>query len=152
MRAQATVELPVRDEPLTRRFGLADLTRHAWVLPRLLKAYPHLTERSVYGWLQNIIYSSEYLFLFREHGVALAEVIHSHTLSQAPTIHERFVLAESEAYAADAAEFYTEFLNWARSHGAKGIIVEELSDVPHDLIRGKLGTIYNRQQKFARVP
>src|SRR5579864_8355295 len=138
--ALAAVPLPTRAPLVVRRFELPDLTRHAWIVPRIAKAYPHLTERTTAGWLTGLIYSSEYLFLYQEHAVALAQLVRSHTLSPAPVVHERFVFAESEDHMDAAAEFYTEFARWAKHHGARTIIVEELSDVLHEKVREKLGT------------
>ena len=149
--AIAAAKLPERDVPLTRRFELPDLTRHSWILPRLLKAWPHLQERQVAGFLTGIIYSPDYLFLYQEHGVALATLINSNLRSPVPVVHEIFVLAEDEEHAPDAASFYDEFARWAKSQGAKVVVVEELTDVPHDLIAKKFKTVYETKQKHVKV-
>jgi hypothetical protein len=140
------------DVPTIRRFGVADLSSHAkWVLPRILAAYPHLNERSAAGWLRSLSDSSEHLFLLQPHAVALAQLERANTLAPNPIIRERFVLAENEEYIARAAEFYDEFVRWARNLGAKTLIVEELTDVPHEMIEKRVGTIRNLPQKFVRV-
>lgn len=140
------------DVPTIRRFGVADFSSHAkWVLPRILAAYPHLTERTAAGWLRNVADSSDYLFLLRDHAVALAQMERSYVLSPLPVVRERFVLAESEKHVKEAAEFYDEFARWAKNLGAKTLIVEELTDVPHEKIVERLGTIYSMSQKYAKV-
>jgi hypothetical protein len=141
--------------PVIRRFDTADLTRHgAWILPRMMKAFPHMSERSVAGFLQTINYNNEYLLLYYEHGVALAQIMSAHSLDAKPIVYERFVWVENpedKEQVRNAAEFYTEFYRWAKSQSAEVIIVEENTDVPHELIKEKLGRIFTRQQQFARV-
>jgi hypothetical protein len=101
--------------------------------------------------MKSIIDSNEHLFLRGDHAVACAEVSRAHTLVPNPVVVERFVFAEEEEYIPQAAEMYIEFARWAKLLGAKTIVVEEMSDVPHEEITKKLGTIRNTQQKFARV-
>ena len=141
--------------PVIRRFDTADLSRHAmWIMPRVMKAFPHLSERAVAGFLQTINYNNEYLLLYAEHGVALAQVMSAHSLDATPVVYERFVWVENpedKEQVKAAAEFYTEFSRWAKSQSASVIIVEENTDVPHELIKEKLGRIFSRAQQFARV-
>ena len=150
--ALKSVEKPV---PLIRRFDTADLSQHGkWIVPRMMQAFPHLNERGVASFLQTINYNNEYLLLFAETGVALAQVMSAHTLDASPIIYERFVWVEDKedkAQLKQAAEFYVEFQRWAKNQHIEVIIVEENTDVPHDLIKEKLGRIFNRQQQFARV-
>ena len=138
-----------------RKFDTADLTTHAgWIIPRMIKSYPHLSERSVAGFLQTINYNNEYLFLYYTHGVALAQVMSAHSLDASPIVYERFVWVENpedKDQVKAAAEFYVEFARWAKHLGALVLIVEENTDVSHDLIKEKLGRIFSRQQQFARI-
>lgn len=135
-----------------RRFSTADLSTHgAWILPRLMALLPQLGERGVAGWLAGKIYSNDYLFLYQEHAVALAQVVFDESLNAKPLVRERFVWAKAPEYAAEAAVFYDEIRAWAKRLGAEAIIVEESSDVPHDVVREKLGRIFTRQMQFARV-
>lgn len=146
---------PKRDILPLRRFELADLSRHGgWLMTRLLAAYPHLTPRELQGWLRGLIYSPEYLFLYQDNSVGLAQVIRNFTLTPKPVIQERFVFVEDKdnaEHVAQAAEFYAEFERWAKNQSVDTIMVEELTDVPHEAIREKLGRLYTRQQIFARV-
>lgn len=141
--------------PQIRRFDTADLSRHgSWIMPRMMHTYSYLNERGVATFLQNIVYNNEYLLLYSDNGVALAQVMSAHSLDAKPIVHERFVWVEDREdkdQVKHAAEFYVEFYRWAKSLGSDVIIVEENTDVPHDLIKEKLGRIFTRQQQFARL-
>lgn len=148
--------LKIVDTPIqVRRFDTADLSQHGkWIVPRMLTAFPHFNERGVATFLQNIVYNNEYLFLYQPQGVALAQVLSAYSLDAKPIVYERFVWVENpedKRQLANGAGFYTEFRRWAKSLGAEVIIVEENTDIPHDLIKEKLGRIFSRQQQFARI-
>ena len=141
--------------PTIRKFDTADLSLHGkWIVPRMMQAYPHMNERGVASFLQTINYNNEYLLLFADTGVALAQVMSAHTLDAKPVVYERFVWVENredKEQIKQAAGFYVEFSRWAKRLGVEVIIVEESSDVPHDMVKEKLGRIFTRQQQFARV-
>ncbi len=146
----AIVELPV-----IRRFAIPDLDRHGkWILPRLLQVYAHLNERAAAGFLQGLVYSNEFLFLYQPQGVALAQAMSAHTLEPKPLVMERFVWVEDPkdpVQVERASHFYTEIYRWAKAQNCATIVVEEMTDVPHDLIKARIGRIFNRQQQFVRV-
>ena len=122
-------------------------------MPRLTAAL-ELPEQRVGAWLRSMIDSNEHLFQWQPHSVALAEVQRVNGLADKPIVRERFVFAENPddlTHVKEAAGFYDEFRRWAKSLGAEIILVEELSNIPHDLIKEKLGRIFTREQKFARV-
>jgi hypothetical protein len=134
-----------------RRFALPDLDTHgAWILARLKNAYPNLTDRNILGWIRTLLYDNANLFLYQDHGVALFQLTSVYSLAPKPVIIERFVFV-MEGYAKEGAEFYAEAARWAKPQGIEKIFVEEMSDVPHDLIRDKIGRIFNQQQQFVRV-
>jgi hypothetical protein len=138
-------------EPAVRRFEIADLNRHGgWIIKRFQQARPTLSDAQVMTWLKGIIYSNEYLFLYQEHGCACAQTVREETLEGKPVVRERFVFAE-EGFQHEAASFYTEFLQWAKNQGVTTILVEEMTDVPHDMIKERLGRLFERKQIFARV-
>lgn len=145
----------VSPAPAIRRFDTADLSRHGkWILPRMLQTYRHMNDRAAATFLQNIQYNNEYLFLYSETGVALAQTMSAHSLDAKPIVYERFVWVENKddpEQIKQAAAFYHEFSKWAKSQSAEVIIVEENTDVPHDMIKEKLGRIFSRAQQFARV-
>ena len=141
----------VADPPAVRRFEMADLSKHGgWIIRRMQQARPSLSDAQVMMWLKSLIYSSEYLFLYQDHGCACAQTVREETLGGAPVVRERFVFAE-EGFQAEAASFYTEFQQWARNQGVTTIIVEEMTDVPHDMIKDRLGRLFERKQVFARL-
>lgn len=141
--------------PIIRRFEIPDLDRHGkWILPRLLAAFPHLTERTAAGFLSSLVYSNEHLFLYQPHAVGLAQVVSSHTLSPKPVIWERFVWVEDQQdkqQVADAATFYERFVAWGKAMSVEVMIVEEMTDVPHEQIKAKAGRVFSRQQQFVRL-
>lgn len=135
-----------------RRFELPDLDRHGiWIVKRLLAAYPHLNERQLAGWLRGLIYSNEFLFLFQEHSVALAHAMRPDILTPRVMVYEKFVWAQTPEYVPEAALFYARIKTWAQQQDAEQIIVEEQTDVPHEMIREHLGRINERRIMFARV-
>jgi hypothetical protein len=141
----------VAPPPVTRRFDIADLNKHGgWILKRIQQARPTLSDPQIMQWLKSIIYSNEFLFLYQEHGCALAQTVREETLAGTPVVKERFVFAE-EGHTEGAAEFYTHILWWAKNQGVATIVVEEMTDVPHDAIKEKLGRLFERKQVFARV-
>lgn len=148
-------------EPTTaeiRRFNLPDLDQHGeWIMGRLLKQFGHLDRRRVITWLKGILYQPEYYFLYQEHAVALVQITNHNSLDAAPVVQERFVWAQdpkNPAHIAAAAEFYPMILAWAKFHpGVEIMIVEESSDVPHEMVRAKLSDkrVFVREQKFVRI-
>ena len=153
--AEPALKLVEKPAPEIRRFDTADLSKHGkWLVPRMIQHFPHMNERAVATFLQTILWNNEYLFLYSETGVALAQVMHAHTLDGKPIVYERFVWVEDPKNAEQikqAAEFYTSIYRWAKSMSADVIIVEENTDCPHDLIKDKLGRIFQRTQQFARL-
>lgn len=140
---------------VTRRFDIPDLDRHGlWLLPRLKQKYPHLNDRGILSWIRNIVFVNDWHFICQDTGVALAQCISAHTLSPKPVIHEHFVWVrdkEDKEQVRAALSFYEDFGRWAKHHGADVVIVEEDTDVPHEMIKEKLGRVFTRTQQFARV-
>lgn len=150
------MEPEISQQVYPRRFELPDLSQHGgWMLKRLLAKYKHLTEQQLAGWLRGIIYSNEFFCQWLPHAVALFQVERAHTLNPQPLIREHFVWAldpKNPDHINEAAEFYTAVLQWARSQNAGTIIVEENSDVPHELIKSKCeARVFSREQKFVRL-
>lgn len=156
--AQAAVadKLPPVDISTLRRFEIPDLDRHkGWMIGRLKTAYPHLNDANLVGWLRNIIYSSEYFFRFQMNSVALFQAVSINTLAPSPVIQEIFVFCEDKdkpEHQKQAAQFYVDAQTWAQHHGATAMIVEEMTDVPHEMIGEVLpGRLMTRQQVFCKV-
>lgn len=145
----------VENIAIVRRFEMPDLDRHAkWLLPRLGKAFPKLDERRAAGFLSSMVYNNEHMFLYQPHAVGLAQLVADTTLASGPMIYERFVWAEdpqNKDQIAAAANFYSHFARWGKHMSVEVMIVEELTDVPHEMVREKLGRVFNRQQQFVRL-
>lgn len=156
MTEAATAEkIEVVEPPFTRRFERPDIDKHAaWFIPRLLKSFPHLTDRSAYTWLLGILQSNEFMFLYQDHAVALAQVV-AYSLRPEALVEEIFVWCEDakdKQQVADAAHFYSHFYEWAKRKGLSTVVVEENTDVPHDLVNETLGKrLFQRKLVFARV-
>ena len=134
-----------------RRFGLADLERHgAWILKRIQKTYPEHSDRFLIGWIRNLTYDNGSLFLYHDHGVALFQVTTVFALERKPVVIERFVFAK-EGFTAECAMFYDEVNKWASAQHLEKVIVEQMSDVPHEMIKEKLGRLFTQQMTFARL-
>ncbi len=137
-----------------RRFQIPDLNTHGgWMLPRLEASF-NMNERLAASWLRSLIYSNEALFLFHDCGVALAQVETINTLQPKPVVRERFVwLREPEDKEAQktGARFYDEFATWAKHQSAEIMIVQEMTDIPPELVKARLGRIFVREQKFTRL-
>ncbi len=152
----AAEKLPPLDVLSLRRFQLPDLDRHrGWLIGRIKTAFPHLHEATMVGWLRATIYNNEFLFLFQNNSVALFQVVSAHSLSPAPAVEERFVFCEKPDdvdHQRQAAQFYVEAQRWAFHHGADAMVIEERTDVPHEMIAEVLpGRLLNRQQVFCKV-
>lgn len=149
--------IPAPAEPcVIRRFEMPDMSQHgAWVSERLMASYPHLKQGMLYGWLNSILYSREFLFLYQPHAVALAQTFSGHTLAPRPVIREWFVFAqdrENAAHIEEAARFYPDFARWAKAQDAEAITFSELSDVPPDKIKASLGLrVFEKTQLYAKL-
>ena len=149
--AEAALKTLIEPTPTLRRFALPDLSTHGtWLLPRLEQSFPHLNQRFILGWIRNLLYDNANLFLYQDHSVALFQLTSVYSLAPKPEIIERFVFCQ-EGFQKEASNFYEEVGRWAKSQGVEKVWVEELSDVPHEMIKDKIGRIFQRQQQFARV-
>jgi hypothetical protein len=133
-----------------RRFDIADLSKHGgWILSKMSKRYPHLQDTTIAGFLRGIINSPEYLFLYGEDAVALAQSVHE-LLVDRVVVREHFVFAKP-GHEKEAVTMYEEMARWARSQGIREIYLQSQGDVPHEVIKERLGRIYHVAQPFVRV-
>ncbi len=162
MQALAETVIDISSTPIEmRRFSLADINKHGpWLIPRMVKAYPELTEYTAVGWLKGFMTSNEYLALSQPHGAALFQLMPGYTLVPAKVIQERFVWVENpkdDEQVLAAAEFYHEAYQWAeRMVGIEHLIVDENSDVPKNIIedtmiKGRKVRILKREMTYVRV-
>lgn len=148
--ARVGIELPA-----IRGFNFADMQTHGrWMMERMFKAFPHLTQREVETWLRSIQHAQGYLMLYQDNSVALAQVVPAQGLGATSVVQEIFVWCEKpddKAQQKEAAAFYDNIAEWARNMKIDTVVVEENSDVPHEMIKEKLGRLYERKQWFARL-
>lgn len=155
IKSQAPIDVPA--EPIViRRFELPDITEHgAWVSERLTRLYPHVAPRQLLGWLQTMLNSNDFLFLYQKNAVALAQSMHGHSIAPQPIVHERFIFVrdpENADQIKEAAAFYGDFYRWAKALGAEVVIFSDHSDVPVEKAKGYLGDrLFTKEQTFARV-
>lgn len=143
------------DKPFTRRFERGDTQRHAeWFIPRLAAFLPQLTPGALQGWLAAIADSSDFMFLYQERAIGLAQLVPD---SPRPgfTVQEVFVWAKNpndETNVAEAAHFYEHFVEWARRKEAATIVVEIATDVPRKVITAESGRrVFETKVAYLRV-
>lgn len=152
---EAAEKLPEVRIPFVRRFERADINKHAdWLIPRLLVFLPHLTPTGLHGWLLNILSSNEFMFLYQDKSVALAQMIPD---SPRPgnIIQEVFVWCKDpkdEAQVQDAAYFYDHFQNWAKRRDIQTLMIENSTDIPRKLIGDVTGRrVFETKVAYMRV-
>ncbi len=134
-----------------RRFGMADLNDMGpWLIDRLQKKFPHLHTRMLSGWLSGAMGSNEFLFLRTDNACGMAALINE-PMSAAPVIREVFVLSRNGDLN-EASAFYPAFRRWAKQIGASDMVIEQFSDVPHEIVRDVVGSrVLVRETMFVRV-
>jgi hypothetical protein len=149
------IEEPVHKPAVVRRFELADLSKHGpWLLKRFAVSFPEVGERVVAGYLRGLIESAEYMFLYQDHAVALAQIVHYPGFKITRIVQERFVWCEDKTDKDQlecAADFYDHILQFAKRRDAERIIVCENTDVPKAMIEAKLGRLFDTKISYARV-
>ncbi len=138
-----------------RRFELADLSRHGpWLLKRFAQLLPDVPEKNVAGYLSGMLRDNEHLFLYQDHAVALAQLIHSPGLKPSKIVQEKFVFVEDKndkAQCEAAADFYTHMKQWGKRLDAERMFVCENTDVPKAMIEARLGRIFDTKISHVRV-
>lgn len=139
----------------THRFSLNDLSTQApWFIPRLIKVYSHLTERSAATWLRNVMDQSDTLFLASDKGLSCTSLVHPDTFSPKAVIQERFTWVADPAdkdQVKEALAFYDAAYRWGQGLGVNVFLLCEYSDVPAEVLRERFKRVLTRQQSFLRV-
>lgn len=156
--AEALLKEPIVEihEPApVRRFEVADLSTHGgWLIKRFQALFPDMSERGIAGYLNGLITSNDNLFLYQDHGVALAQMVYSGGARPIHIIQERFVWVEDKTDKQQlefAADFYTHIHLWAKRASIERIIVCENTDVPKSLIEARIGRIFDTKVSHVRV-
>ena len=152
---EAAVKEIERAPASTRRFELADLSQHgAWLLKRFAAKFPDMTDNTIAGYLQGLLYSNEHLFLYQDNAVGLAQLVYSAGIRPVKVVQERFVWIQdrnNKEWCENAADFYLEFRQWGKLQGAERIIACEDSDVPKALIEARIGRLFDTKISHARI-
>lgn len=138
-----------------RRFELADLSKHGpWLMKRFGSAFPDMTEKAIAGYLSQLVFNNEHLFLYQDNAVALAQLVHSPGIRTLKVLQERFVWVkdrDDKQQLLDAADFYEHFKIWAKRQDIERIIVCENTDVPKSMIENHLGRLFDTKISHARI-
>lgn len=138
--AVAAAKIDLASEPVEMtRFSAVDIHRHgSWLVPRMLKTYPELTEPGCVSWLKSFAASNEFLFLSQPHAACLFQLMPGYDLIPTQVVQERFVWVDepkNQDKILEAARFYGEVYQWVRRlNNIKVVIVDQNTDVPRDLI------------------
>ncbi|MDE2097087.1 MAG: hypothetical protein KGL39_07560 [Patescibacteria group bacterium] len=136
------------------RFSFNDFTtRGTWLIDRMRKIWPDLTERNTFGWLRNCIDSKEYHFTKTDRAVLMG-IVTSVQLTIAPRVEEIFVFVDdpSDPIAqAHGALLYRDLRTWAMTCGASEILVANHSDVHEAFMEFALGEILQRDISFVKL-
>ena len=153
--SEAALKIEIREPAAVRRFELADLSQHGpWLLKRFASMFPEINEQRIAGYLRGLIYDNEHMFLYQDHAVALAQLVHSPGIKMVKIVQERFVWVEDREDKEQlemAADFYNHMKVWAKRQDAERIIVCENTDVPKSLIEARLGRLFDTKVSHARV-
>jgi len=154
--AEAALKIEeVHDPAFVRRFELADLSEHGpWLMQRFAAKLPDVPEQRIAGYLRNMVFDNEHMFLYQPHALALAQIIHSPGLKTVRIVQERFVWVENREDKQQlemAADFYAHMKAWAKRMDAERIYVCEDTDVPKSLIEQRLGRVFETKISHVRV-
>ena len=154
--AEAALKIEEVHEPaFVRRFELADLSRHGpWLMKRFAAKLPDVQEQRIAGYLRGLVFDNEHMFLYQDHAVALAQMIHSPGIKTVKIVQERFVWVEDREDKQQlefAADFYTHMKAWAKRMDAERIYVCEDTDVPKSLIEARVGRVFDAKISHVRV-
>jgi hypothetical protein len=154
--AEAAEKIEVREPAPVRRFEIADLSKHGpWLMKRFAEAFKDVPERQIAGYLRGLIESAEYMFLYLDHAVALAQLVYLPGFKMKRIVQERFVWVEDRAdkdQLEAAADMYVHMKDFAKRRDCESIFVCENTDVPKNLIENRLGVrLFDTKITHARV-
>ena len=153
--SEVALKSEIHEVAFVRRFELADLSQHGpWLMKRFAAKLPDVPEQRIAGYLRGLIFNNEHLFLYQDHAVALAQMVHSSGIETVKIVQERFVWVENregKGQLEAAADFYLHMKQWAKRQDAERIIVCEDTDVPKSLIEARLGRLFDIKIRHARV-
>lgn len=148
----APATMPIDMNETVTKFNVPDLNTHgAWLLERLRKRYPHVTDQRIAGWLRCMIGTHTALFIKATDTVGLAVIGDSSAFDVRPIVEEVFVYSAPDADRGRGCLIYKRFLAWARSMNAAELRVEADTDVPRELVQQIVGRVRKRDQAYVEI-
>jgi hypothetical protein len=86
--------------------------------------------------------------------IALVQLERGYMIEPKPIIRERYVLArdpKDPEHVTEAALFYDHIKMWAERLEAEFVILSDMSDVPLDMIKKKMGRTFEKHITYVRV-
>src|SRR5438132_2489497 len=152
--AEAALKEIIHEPAFVRRFEMADLSKHGpWLLKRFMLKFPNFTERAIGGYLSGLVFNNEHMFLYQDHAVALAQLVHSPGIRAVKVVQEQFVWVEDrndKEHLESAADFYIHMRQWGKAQDVERVVVCEDTDVPKQMIEARLGRIFDTKISYAR--
>jgi hypothetical protein len=145
-----------KKEPLEifaeRRFHLPDLNEKGIWLVNELKERFKSTDGELVNWLRAVIVGSpnEFLFVRTDHAVALAQV-YREPLSSRCVVQEQFVLVDDDQFMDQGAYLYSVVYQWAKMLNAYELRIENLTNVPRQMIKARIGELFERPLTLAKL-
>lgn len=150
--AQVAKKEPLEAFP-ERRFHLPDLNEKGiWLISELKVRFKASTDGELVNWLRAVIVGStnEFLFVRTDHAVALAQVMRE-PLSSRPVVQEQFVLVDDDKFMEEGAYLYSVLHQWAKNLNAYELRIENLTNVPRNMIKARLGELFDRPLTLAKL-
>jgi hypothetical protein len=124
---------------IVRGFTLADLVQSGdIIIARLKKKYPRVSDKVLFSYLRDIVYSNEHHILRTDNAFAAARLKKDTFMPM--WAEELFVFCD-EGCVGEGVDLYKSMFEWAKSHSVSEFYIDEMSDVPRDLIRAHFGKI-----------
>ena len=150
--------IPVDDAPLraagdVRRVTEADIrVIGPAVCERLKDKFPAASTDALMSYLRAQVLRLDVLFVRTENAIAMFEVVREPLCDS--DIRERFVFALPKTIpeaVAEAADLYPFAMRWGDDIYVNHMYIEELSDVPRDMIKERVGKIRLKQQTYVAL-
>jgi hypothetical protein len=148
----ATAKKPLASQTyMERSFQLPDLNEKGdWLVARLKERFQS-SDGELVNWLRSVIVqgSNEFLFVRTDHAFALAQSVREPMMSGC-VVSEQFVLSE-KGFEDEGAYLYSVLYQWAKNLGACEMRIENLTNIPRDDIKARIGGLWAREQVYSKM-
>lgn len=126
---------------LVSRFLSVDVPhRGQWLLDRLCKKWPHISNQNFQGRVLGWIGSNSHFLAKTSHAIGLARVVRTEC-DLHPIAEEVFLFLDDRKYDRDAYAFYQATGKWAKNLGAVEYIIARCSDCPTSALVRNIGAV-----------